>query len=58
MYFPPVGVTSGSRTKWSVGLLDDRLVDQTCTGPVDRPPVAVTLTVCGAVASIVSMIVL
>ena len=34
-----------------------RSVDHTCTVPVDRPPDTATLTVCAAVAVVVSMIV-
>jgi hypothetical protein len=34
-----------------------RSEDHTCTAPVDRPPDTVRLTVCAAVAVVVSMIV-
>ena len=55
---PPEGVTSALCTKKSAGLLDPTRVDQTCTVPVDNPPVTVAEKVCAAVASIVSMTVL
>jgi len=56
-YEPPAGVMLAcwANVLAAVGAL--RLVDQTCTVPVDRPPDTVTLTVCAAVAVVVSMMV-
>ena len=50
---PPAGVTSGSWMKLTDGSV--RLVAQTCTVPVEAPPVSVNVAVCGAVAVVVSI---
>jgi hypothetical protein len=55
---PPLGVMSEACTNQSAGPVEFTFVLHTCTVPVDRPPVTLTVTVCAAVASIVSMIVL
>ena len=55
---PPVGVTSATCANCCAGSAERRLVAQTCTGPVDSPPVTVNVALCGAVASTVSTMVL
>src|SRR5947209_5868220 len=54
---PLTGVTSVVCTNQSAGLFELRLVAQTCTVPVGRPPVTLKLAVSGAVARVVSTMV-